>query len=184
MNAVFRMPQRGTACQPGESGTAFVSHRPNGASAYQPRATPWEIGTRHSCVLKERRIPSVCHPAPDRTLCAVPSERMDNCCQYPGLHPGLVCGAPLGQKCASPWGLNYVEEPIMPQSLSNILIHLIWSTKERHPWLEPGIREKTHAFLAGAVRQCDCESFKTTPEPSITKANCSLQPRFLILPRS
>ncbi len=48
----------------------------------------------------------------------------------------------------------------MPQSLSNILIHLIWSTKDRHPWLAPGIREKTHAFLAGAVRQCDCEAFR------------------------
>jgi REP element-mobilizing transposase RayT len=48
----------------------------------------------------------------------------------------------------------------MPQSLSNILIHLIWSTKDRHPWLESGIREKTHAFLAGAVRQCDCEAYR------------------------
>lgn len=48
----------------------------------------------------------------------------------------------------------------MPQSLSNILIHLIWSTKDRHPWLEPGIREKTHAFLAGAVRQMDCEAYR------------------------
>ena len=48
----------------------------------------------------------------------------------------------------------------MPQSLSNILIHLIWSTKDRHPWLEPGIREKTHAFLAGVVRQCDCEAYR------------------------
>jgi REP element-mobilizing transposase RayT len=48
----------------------------------------------------------------------------------------------------------------MPQSLSNILIHLIWSTKDRHPWLEPGIREKTHAFLGGAVRQCDCEAYR------------------------
>ncbi len=48
----------------------------------------------------------------------------------------------------------------MSQSLSNILIHLIWSTKDRHPWLEPGIREKTHAFLAGAVRQCDCEAYR------------------------
>lgn len=48
----------------------------------------------------------------------------------------------------------------MPQSLSNILIHLIWSTKDRHPWLEPGIREKTHAFLAGAVRQCGCEAYR------------------------
>jgi hypothetical protein len=34
----------------------------------------------------------------------------------------------------------------MPQSLANILIHLIWSTKGRHPWLEPGIREKTHCI--------------------------------------
>ena len=48
----------------------------------------------------------------------------------------------------------------MPQSLSNIQIHLIWSTKDRHPWLAPGIREKTHAFLAGAVRQCDCEAYR------------------------
>jgi putative transposase len=48
----------------------------------------------------------------------------------------------------------------MPQSLSNILIHLIWSTKGRHPWLELGIREKTHVFLAGAVRQCGCEAYR------------------------
>ena len=48
----------------------------------------------------------------------------------------------------------------MPQSLSNILLHLIFSTKDRHPWLEPGIREKTHAFLAGAVRQMDCEAYR------------------------
>ena len=48
----------------------------------------------------------------------------------------------------------------MPQSLSNILLHLIWSTKDRQSWLEPGIREKTHAFLAGVVRQCDCEAYR------------------------
>ena len=48
----------------------------------------------------------------------------------------------------------------MPQSLSNILIHLIWSTKDRHPWLHGDLREKTHAFLAGTVRQCDCEAYR------------------------
>ena len=48
----------------------------------------------------------------------------------------------------------------MPQSLSNILIHLIWSTKDRHPWLNLGIRDKTHAFLAGSVRQLDCETYR------------------------
>ena len=48
----------------------------------------------------------------------------------------------------------------MPQSLSNILLHLIFSTKNRNPWLEKAIREKTHAFLAGTVRQCDCEAYR------------------------
>jgi putative transposase len=56
--------------------------------------------------------------------------------------------------------LKPLEGLNMPQSLSNILVHLIWSTKDRHPWLKPGIREKTHAFLAGAVRQMDCESYR------------------------
>ena len=48
----------------------------------------------------------------------------------------------------------------MPQSLSNILLHLIFSTKDRYPWLETGIREKTHAFIAGAARQCGCEAYR------------------------
>ena len=69
-------------------------------------------------------------------------------------------GVALGWYAIPRWDMNHVEEPIMPQSLSNILIHFIWSTKDRHPWLEPGIREKTHAFLAGAVRQLDCEAYR------------------------
>lgn len=47
----------------------------------------------------------------------------------------------------------------MPQSLSNILLHLVFSTKDRSAWLETGIRERTHAFLAGAARQCGCEAY-------------------------
>ena len=67
-------------------------------------------------------------------------------------HPGLVCDAPLGHKL--------IVELTMPQSLSNILIHLIWSTRDRRPCLDPSTREKTHAFLAGVVRQCDCEAYR------------------------
>lgn len=48
----------------------------------------------------------------------------------------------------------------MSQSLSNILVHLIWSTKDRQPWLAPGIRERTHAFLAGSARQLDCDAYR------------------------
>ncbi|MGE9268336.1 MAG: IS200/IS605 family transposase [Verrucomicrobiales bacterium] len=48
----------------------------------------------------------------------------------------------------------------MPQSLSNILIHLVFSTKDRQSWLVSPFREQTHAFLAGAVRQCGCEAYR------------------------
>ena len=68
------------------------------------------------------------------------------------LHPGLVRDAPLGHKL--------IVELTMPQSLSNILIHLIWSTRDRRPCLDPSTRGKTHAFLAGVVRQCDCEAYR------------------------
>jgi putative transposase len=70
----------------------------------------------------------------------------------PGFHHGLACTAP--------WGHKIGKTLILPQSPSNILIHLVWSTKDRHPWLSPGIREEIHAFLAGAVRQCDCEAYR------------------------
>jgi len=56
--------------------------------------------------------------------------------------------------------LPYDKELLMPQSLSLILLHVVWSTKDRQPWLQSGIRERTHAFLAGAVRTCDCEAYR------------------------
>jgi hypothetical protein len=37
----------------------------------------------------------------------------------------------------------------MPQSLSRILAHLIFSTKNRDPVLIPAIREELHPYLAG-----------------------------------
>jgi len=85
------------------------------------------------------------------------------CFRFPGFYPGLVCSAP--------WGHEPSQSLPMPQSLSNILLHLIFSTKDRQPWLEKGVREKAHAFLAGAVRQCECEASitkknTTTPAPS------------------
>lgn len=57
----------------------------------------------------------------------------------------------------------------MSQSLANILLHLIFSTKDRSPWLEKDIREKTHAFLAGVVRQCDCEAYRVGGVRAILK---------------
>ncbi len=45
----------------------------------------------------------------------------------------------------------------MPQSLSAVYLHLIFSTKNREPWLaDSALRMETHAFLGGASKQLDC----------------------------
>jgi hypothetical protein len=37
----------------------------------------------------------------------------------------------------------------MPQSLSNVVIHIIFSTKDRHPWLDAiNGRPRMHTYLA------------------------------------
>jgi REP element-mobilizing transposase RayT len=44
----------------------------------------------------------------------------------------------------------------MPQSLSNILIHLTFSTKHREPLLDPQIRDEVFRYLAGVLKEMDC----------------------------
>ena len=39
----------------------------------------------------------------------------------------------------------------MPQSLSRVLIHLVFSTKNREPLLTPAIQNELHPYLAGAL---------------------------------
>jgi putative transposase len=36
----------------------------------------------------------------------------------------------------------------MPQSLSRVILHIIFSTKNREPWLDSDIRPRMHAYLA------------------------------------
>src|SRR5437868_11876824 len=45
----------------------------------------------------------------------------------------------------------------MSQSLSKIWTHLIFSTKDRYPFLsDQGTREQTHKYIAGILRKHDC----------------------------
>ena len=42
----------------------------------------------------------------------------------------------------------------MPQSLANLLVHLVFSTFERLPFLaDPGLREEMHRYLGGIVNE-------------------------------
>ena len=44
----------------------------------------------------------------------------------------------------------------MPQSLANILIHLVFSTKDRNPWITTPIREELYPYLGGVFRNIEC----------------------------
>lgn len=48
----------------------------------------------------------------------------------------------------------------MPQSLSFLLVHLVFSTKDRAPVLDAEVRPKLHAYLATVARNADCECFR------------------------
>jgi REP element-mobilizing transposase RayT len=45
----------------------------------------------------------------------------------------------------------------MPQSLSNVLVHLVFSTKHRYPFLsDKTIRAELHAYIGGVLKGMDC----------------------------
>jgi len=45
----------------------------------------------------------------------------------------------------------------MPQSLANVLVHIVFSTKERRPFLQdPDLRDEMHRYLAGISANLEC----------------------------
>jgi putative transposase len=46
----------------------------------------------------------------------------------------------------------------MSQSLAKILVHAVFSTKDRRPWLRPAaLREELHRYLGGILSNMDCQ---------------------------
>lgn len=43
----------------------------------------------------------------------------------------------------------------MPQSLAQIYVHLVFSTKGREPWIGTAIQSQLHAYLAGTLNAID-----------------------------
>jgi REP element-mobilizing transposase RayT len=48
----------------------------------------------------------------------------------------------------------------MAQTLGFVLIHVVFSTKDRHPWLTESVRPDLHAYLATVARNAGCECFR------------------------
>jgi putative transposase len=45
----------------------------------------------------------------------------------------------------------------MPQSLSKVILHIVFSTKNREPWLESSVRARMHAYVAKICRDLGAE---------------------------
>jgi REP element-mobilizing transposase RayT len=46
----------------------------------------------------------------------------------------------------------------MSQSLARVVLHVVFSTKNRVPFLkEPGLRARLHAYMAGVLQNIGCE---------------------------
>lgn len=48
----------------------------------------------------------------------------------------------------------------MPQSISYLLTHIVFSTKDLAPVLDATVRPALHAYLATVARNVDCECFR------------------------
>ena len=48
----------------------------------------------------------------------------------------------------------------MPQSLSFLLVHIIFSTKDRRPWLNDSIRSELHAYMSSVAGSGDNYCFR------------------------
>ncbi|MCH8278222.1 MAG: IS200/IS605 family transposase [Proteobacteria bacterium] len=48
----------------------------------------------------------------------------------------------------------------MPQSLSLVIVHLIFSTKDRQPFFSIEMRASVHAYLATVARNMGCECYR------------------------
>ena len=48
----------------------------------------------------------------------------------------------------------------MPQSLSRVIIHIIFSTKDREPWLDLDVRPRMHAYIATVCRDLNADALR------------------------
>jgi putative transposase len=53
----------------------------------------------------------------------------------------------------------------MSQSLARVLIHLVFSTKDRQPWIPQELAAELHNYLGGIHRGLDCPAIEINSQP-------------------
>ena len=62
----------------------------------------------------------------------------------------------------------------MAQSLSKVILHIIFSTKNRSPFLKKDIRSKTHAYIATIIRDMNSNAYRVGGTEDHIHIACSL----------
>jgi len=62
----------------------------------------------------------------------------------------------------------------MPQSLSNVLLHLVFSTKNREPLIDEEIEDELFAYIGGICRDLKCPMHKIGAADDHIHIACSL----------
>jgi len=62
----------------------------------------------------------------------------------------------------------------MPQSLANVLVHLIFSTKNRHPLIRSDVEDELYRYLVSVCRACDCPAHQVGGTENHVHIVCSL----------
>jgi len=68
----------------------------------------------------------------------------------------------------------------MSQSLSKVLLHLVFSTKNRELWISAAIQPELHAYMAGACRAVGSEAYRVGGTEDHVHIACGL-PRTLTM---
>ena len=65
----------------------------------------------------------------------------------------------------------------MPQSLSAVYLHLVFSTKDRYHWLrDEALRQELHAYLGGVSNTLNCPPVMVGGRRGSRPRACSIRP--------
>jgi REP element-mobilizing transposase RayT len=62
----------------------------------------------------------------------------------------------------------------MPQSLAKILLHIVFSTKNREPWIPPSLDDELYRYLSGACDGQGSHAYRVNGMPDHVHIACTL----------
>jgi len=98
----------------------------------------------------------------------------------------------LGQPRATPWVSDVVINqalngrtclaPLMPQSLARVVVHIVFSTKHRRPWLDDkGIQDELYKYLAQILIRVECPAISVGGAVDYIHILCNLSRKLAIM---